>query len=197
MSSSASAEPASTEPDRPRRDHHLLVLGLAALLAALLIVVGVLALLGQGSASSPPKNALDGLVLTPFPAPLPELNGRASTVAPWRANHLTALVFFADWCAICHQELPALARALGHGRLGVAQVVGVDGDLSAATARAFVRSNHVRFPSFQDVGDDVSTVLAPTYPTTVVVDHAGRVVGVRLGVVTGPQLRAMLARLER
>jgi len=67
----------------------------------------------------------------------------------------TVLLFFGNWCASCHQELPPLAAAVehqrqAHGSLARVQVVGIDDLDSAGSAHSFIRSSGVTFPVAYD-----------------------------------------------
>jgi peroxiredoxin len=65
------------------------------------------------------------------------------------------LLFFGNWCADCHQELPGLAAAVhaqqaGHGTLSHVRVIGVDSEDSRSSARSFIKSSGVTFPVAYD-----------------------------------------------
>jgi peroxiredoxin len=65
------------------------------------------------------------------------------------------LLFFGNWCAACHQELPPLAAAVhaqqtGHGSLSRIRVIGVDSEDSQSSARSFIKTAGVTFPVAYD-----------------------------------------------
>jgi peroxiredoxin len=65
------------------------------------------------------------------------------------------LLFFGNWCADCHQELPPLAAAVhaqraAHGALSRIRVIGVDSEDSRSSARSFIKSAGVTFPVAYD-----------------------------------------------
>ena len=65
------------------------------------------------------------------------------------------LLFFGNWCASCHAELPPLAAAvhrqqMAGGPLSQIKVVGVDSGDSTAAAKSFIRSSGVTFPVAYD-----------------------------------------------
>jgi thiol-disulfide isomerase/thioredoxin len=103
-------------------------------------------------------------------------------------GHPAVLLFFGNWCAQCHGELPALAAAVRRqrqegGPLAKVAVQGVDSYDSAATARRFTRSSGVDFPVGLD--PDVQVTSGLYYfngdPDAVFIDGAGRITAIRYG----------------
>jgi thiol-disulfide isomerase/thioredoxin len=65
------------------------------------------------------------------------------------------LLFFGNWCTVCHTELPPLAAAVraqssGGGPLARVHVIGVDSEDSPANARGFIHDSGVTFPVAYD-----------------------------------------------
>ncbi len=65
------------------------------------------------------------------------------------------LLFFGNWCASCHQELPPLAAAVRQqdqagGALSKIRVIGVDSEDTTSDAKAFIKSSGVTFPVAND-----------------------------------------------
>jgi thiol-disulfide isomerase/thioredoxin len=166
-----------------------------ALLSVLLILTGVISLLNERSAGTgPPRSSLVGTKVSAFSI-LPGVNGGAVR-APWLSHHPAVLLFFADWCAPCHAELPTLSRFLGKGRIGTTVVVGIDGDHSPSVALSFVTSSGARFPVAQDANQAVATTLVVAFPAAVFVTSNGSVAAVHYGVISVAQLQAGAARLR-
>jgi hypothetical protein len=203
MSSSVTTEAAgANDPggaaQRPR--HVPVLLAVGAILSVLLIAAGVLALLGQGSSptSAPPTPAIVGhqLRAETFPR-LPLVDAPGTMAAPWGHHHGAVLLFFADWCTVCHGEVRRLAHELGPD-IGTVHVVGFDGDHSAGAAAAFVASNHIRFPVAHDGELEVADALVPAaFPATVFVSAKGKVKAVHYGAISNMQLSAGLSLIGR
>ena len=111
---------------------------------------------------------------------LPLVDAPGTLAAPWGHHHGAVLLFFADWCTVCHGEVHRLARELGPD-VGTVHVVGFDGDSSSSVAAAFVASNHIRFPVAHDGELEVADALVPAaFPATVFVSATGKVKAVAL-----------------
>lgn len=108
---------------------------------------------------------------------LPDLSGEPRTLAD-HAGEVVLLNFWASWCPPCREELPSLQRlhdSLGGEGLRVI-AVSVDAGSSEAVSR-FVERNGVTLPVLHDRGGGVARrYRVRAYPTSVVVDRAGRVV---------------------
>jgi len=203
MSSSATTdEQGGRDRSKVARHRHVgAVLVGAGVLSVLLIAIGVLALLGQVARppKTPPVNSLVGtrLPAATFPR-LRLVDAPGTLVVPWAHHHGTVLLFFADWCTVCHDELHQLGHDLGNGRIGTVRVVGIEGDNSASTAASFVAANHVRFPVAHDPTSVVATALSPAgFPSTVLVGPTGKIVAVHYGAITLTQLRAWTSAIDR
>jgi len=82
---------------------------------------------------------------------LPTVNGNGMVGQQVGDGLPTVILFFANWCSVCHSELPALAKVVRTqdrpgSSLARIQVVGVDPLDSAGSARAFAKDSGVTFP---------------------------------------------------
>lgn len=115
----------------------------------------------------------------------PDLDGTEISLADHRGRVVVVNVWGA-WCGPCSDEQPALNEAAAQTS-DVADYVGLNiRDSSAATARAFVRSFEVPYPSFYDPDSkrllafsEVMRVRSP--PTTFVLDTEGRIAAAIFG----------------
>lgn len=97
----------------------------------------------------------------PFTTPLPDLEGRASTLANFSGRRVL-VNFWATWCAPCLEEIPELARLAAElERAGAkAQVVGIAVDETAAVRR-FIADTPIPYPVLAD--PDAGLALAQAF----------------------------------
>lgn len=113
------------------------------------------------------------------------VHGRVEVINVW-----------ASWCAPCRQEIPRLEAADRRAAPGVL-FLGVDVKDSAAHARAFLAGRHVGYPQVSDpTGRFARALHLFGVPSTVVVDHAGRIRWRHDGELGAAEVRAMLARVR-
>jgi thiol-disulfide isomerase/thioredoxin len=77
-------------------------------------------------------------------------------------GHPAVLLFFGNWCTVCHSELPLLAAAVRRqdsagGQLAQVRVIGVDSEDTMSDARAFIASSGVTFPVAYDPNVNVTS----------------------------------------
>jgi len=147
--------------------------------AALVIALGLLAALHFRGHADPPFVA---------GAPEPGMRflgpeGGEVSLASYRP-HVVVMNFWATWCAPCLAELPSLDRlhrALGRDGL---VVLAVSVDDASVDAAAFVASRGLTLPVLRDPGgrEAAARLQVDGYPTTFVVDGAGRLQARYLGV---------------
>jgi peroxiredoxin len=142
--------PAPPPARRPRRIFLVVGLVIAAALA-----VGLFTSLGT------PKSKSGGLPQAGAQVPsftAPRLNGAGTVQVPddgGSGGTPAVLLFFGNWCHICHTELPELAQAVRRqdqagGALAKVRVIGVDSEDSKSVGAAFVHSSGVGFPVARD-----------------------------------------------
>ncbi len=88
---------------------------------------------------------------------------------------------WASWCAPCRGEVPIFATASATYGRHVA-FIGVNTNDSKDSARAFLASHPVSYPSYQSSSGGLAQVAAiQGLPTTIIINRAGRVVDVHTG----------------
>jgi thiol-disulfide isomerase/thioredoxin len=135
--------------DRKPRKIFLLV----GVVIATALGIGLFTSLGTASGSGPPQ---PGRAVPSFSAP--RLNGPGTVNVPGDGGgngHPAVLLFFGNWCAVCHTEIPSLAEAVRRqraagGGLARVQIIGVDSEDTTADGTAFVHASGVTFPVAYD-----------------------------------------------
>jgi len=169
-----------------------------ATLAVLLAVALTVTLLTQGKG-----NASDGIIeyqAGQRPA-APDFTATSLTGSPIKLSSYrgktVVLNFWGSWCPPCRTEAPTLeALAEQYGKQGVA-FLGDDVHDAPANALAFMRSQHISYPSINDPGFLVvqkfsQVVPVNDTPTTVVIDKTGHVAGLVLGAISYGQMTTLL-----
>jgi peroxiredoxin len=142
------APPAPPPPRKPRK-----VFLLVGLVLSVALGIGLFTSLGTPAKSGIPQV---GDQVPSFSAP--RLNGSGTVQVPATAGAAgtpAVLLFFGDWCAICHTELPPLATAVRRqeaagGALATVHVLGVDSEDTRQDGLAFVTASRVAFPVARD-----------------------------------------------
>lgn len=124
------------------------------ILAAAVLGVGLFTSIGTKKGNSGPPHA--GGQVPSFSAQ--RVNGAGSIDVPadgGSGGTPVVLMFFGNWCTICHTELPPIASAVRQqdaagGALSNVRVIGVDSEDALPTARAFVHRSGVGFPVAYD-----------------------------------------------
>jgi peroxiredoxin len=112
------------------------------------------------------------------------------------------ILFMANWCSICQQEIPKLAATITdlhahRGALRQLEVIGVDSGDPPGAAETFLHASHVTFP----VGDDASSrVISSLYgfdgdPYAVFVRGDGTILAIHAGSLSPAQLISYGRRL--
>jgi thiol-disulfide isomerase/thioredoxin len=120
-------------------------------LAAIVIGVGLFTNLGTKSTKNGPPRT--GGLVPSFSAE--RLNGTGSVGVPVSGGKPAVLMFFGNWCTICHTELPPIAAQVQQqnaagGSLSKVSVIGVDSEDALGTAKSFIRRSGVTFPVAYD-----------------------------------------------
>jgi cytochrome c biogenesis protein CcmG/thiol:disulfide interchange protein DsbE len=172
-------------------------------LAAAVIVVLLVALLGYGVAQNEPDTSIDSAVgAGKRPAApkldLPRLDGRGRLSLAAFKGQVVVINYWASWCPPCRGESPLLER--WHRRIAAQNgtVLGVDVLDVESDARAFARRYGLTYPSVRDGdGSTRKSFGVGGQPETIVVDRRGRIAETVRGPVTDAQLRRILPPLLR
>jgi len=179
----------------------------AAVLAGVLLAVALVAGWAGGGNSGVTKvdgNASAVVYATGHRPLAPEftattLTGSSLSFSSYRGK-VVVLNFWGSWCVPCREEASILSAAAVRYQPSGVSFLGVDVRDTAASAQAFARSFHVRYPSVSDPSsvitqDFTAAVPIAGTPTTLVIDRTGHVAGAVFGAVTYPELTAILAKV--
>ncbi len=187
------ADPA---PRKPRKI--FLVVGIVA---AVVLGVGLFTSVGTGRGSGSSGGGSGGQpqpgdMVPSFSAPNIGPVGPRQVAVPGHGDGNgtpTVLLFFGNWCASCHEELPPLAAAVHRqdeagGALSKIRVIGVDSEDTVPSAKSFIKSSGVTFPVAYDPN---VTITEGTFdfhgdPYTVFVKGNGTIDQVVAGAVLTP-----------
>jgi peroxiredoxin len=142
--------PAPPPARRPRKIFLVVGLVIAAALA-----VGLFTSVGTSKSKSGGLPQA-GAQVPSFSAP--RLNGAGTVQVPGNGGGggtPAVLLFFGNWCQICHTELPELAHVVrlqnqAGGALAKVHVIGVDSEDTKSVGEAFVHASGVGFPVAHD-----------------------------------------------
>lgn len=164
-------------------------LKLAAQLAALACVAGLLALLVWRLTHQQHSPAL-GSAAPGFS--LGRLDGDGTLSLSSLRGRAVVLNFWASWCVPCKAEAKALESAWTQYRGRGATFVGIDFHDVTGDARRFVAAHKLTFPIVQDGSGDVTTGRygITQVPETYVLDRQGRIVAHLAGPITGAPFAA-------
>jgi thiol-disulfide isomerase/thioredoxin/outer membrane lipoprotein-sorting protein len=107
---------------------------------------------------------------------LVDANGRSYHLADLRGK-VVVIDFWASWCGPCRASMPYLQQISAQYADRGAIVLGLDGGEDAQTVADFAKTNNYTFPLL--VGGEPSVTsqyYVDAYPTTLVVDRAGKIV---------------------
>ncbi len=159
--------------------------GRVARWAAVLLVVGLIALLGWGvvQAATGPRDSgmAPDFTLTGF-------DGRTVTLSQLRGQ-VVIVNFWASWCPPCREEAAYLERTWRKYEGTGVVFIGVDWVDTQKEALAYIKEFDITYLN----GPDIGTRIAQAYriqgvPETFFVDKMGRLRGVKIGPLSAPEL---------
>jgi peroxiredoxin len=126
------------------------------------------------------------------PFELPSLHGGVQRLGNFQGRYTLISFFFAD-CEPCNAEVPTLnAYASAHSDMNFVAVTFDD----AATAREFVNSRSLSWNVLYDGQSLTDTIGVGIYPTLMLIDPSGHVVGAAVGMTMSDDPAKRLADLE-
>jgi peroxiredoxin len=124
------------------------------------------------------------------------VTGAHLSLSSYRGDTIV-LNFWGSWCSPCRAEAPALATLARQLQPKHVQFVGVDIQDEPDSAKAFMQSFNVGYPSLSDPDDQIaldfhSTVPPAAIPTTLVIDRDGRIAARIFGPATYKELKSVV-----
>jgi thiol-disulfide isomerase/thioredoxin len=155
-------------------------------------IAGALYSLSRPVTAPPAADAAQRLLATS----LPDLQGAPQSLSQWQGKVLV-VNFWATWCPPCRDEIPGFLRLHGKYRDRDVEFVGIGID-SADNMRRYAGETGIDYPLL--VGTPATMELAAAFgnrsqglPMTVVLDRAGELREVRLGLLHERELERILS----
>ncbi|NKY99059.1 TlpA family protein disulfide reductase [Nocardiopsis alborubida] len=129
--------------------------------------------------------------------PAPEVSGETLDGEPVSLEDylgdVLVLNIWASWCAPCRTEIPVLKEVYAEHQESGLEFLGINIKDDRTAARAFVRNLGISYPSIYDQPGVVpqafrDTVPPRAIPSTIVIDHEGRIAARVIGETTYNQL---------
>jgi peroxiredoxin len=112
---------------------------------------------------------------------------------------VVVLNFWASWCGPCRVESPDFAKVYADTKARGIEFVGVSVKDDQQTARAFVSTNKIGYPSLFDPNGKIALRFRDfpprALPYTIVLDRAGRVAAVYLSPLLREDIEPVVTRL--
>ena len=105
---------------------------------------------------------------------LPGADGHRHALSEYR-GHPLLVTFWADWCAPCRQELPALQRLHRLLEEEGLQIVAIHAGPPGERSAELVQLNHLSFPLLTDDTLQLGAWQVRRLPTTLLLDAQGRI----------------------
>ena len=128
-----------------------------------------------------------------------DFNGGHRTLSEFRGRYVL-LDFWGSWCGPCRREVPYMKEAYARFRSRGLEVIGMDYEEGASVAqvRTYLQQQGVTwtFATPDSVrGVIIDGFQVSSFPTLVLLDPAGRMMGVPTGMLRGPELARTLDRV--
>jgi len=164
-----------------------------ALLAALVILAGVLMLVKGRSAAAPAGPARVGAPIADFT--LTDLFGTQVRLSDF-AGRPVLINAWATWCPPCMAEMPALHDFYQRHQAEGFVLLAVNGGEEPSLVRSFIQEAGFTFPVLLDSGAArLSELGIRNFPTSILVGRDGTVRKIHTGMLTAGQLEIEIAPL--
>jgi thiol-disulfide isomerase/thioredoxin len=113
------------------------------------------------------------------------------------AGNVVVLDFWASWCKPCVAQSRILSEIAPRHASDKVMFVGINTSDNPERAEAFAKSHDLPYPSVLDDGEVADAYGAQSLPTLVVIDPAGRVADVNVGVLGPSELEEAIQAAAR
>ena len=183
----------STRRDKQQTSGGRSVFLVVGLLAAGMILIGVLMFVRNRSAATPAGPARVGAAIADFT--LTGLTGKQVRLSDY-AGQPVPINAWATWCPPCRAEMPALHDFYrAHQAEGFA-LLAVNAGEAPAQVQSFIQQTGFTFPVLLDPNATLLTELGiRSFPTSILVGRDGKVKRIHIGMLTADQLQTEIAPL--
>lgn len=126
------------------------------------------------------------------------LDGKPLDLSSFKGK-ITVVNFWASWCGPCRAEAPTMQKVFDQTKASGVQFVGVDIKDGKDSALAFLRNLKVTYPSVYDQAGQIALAFRDVppnaIPSTLVIDHEGKVAARTIGPVSYSPLRDVVTKL--
>jgi peroxiredoxin len=124
------------------------------------------------------------------------VTGARLSLSSYRGDTVV-LNFWGSWCAPCRAEAPALASLASQVQSKHVRFLGIDIRDEPDSAKSFMQTFNVSYPSLSDPNDQIalafrSTVPPAAIPTTLVIDRNGRIAARIFGAASYEELKSVV-----
>jgi thiol-disulfide isomerase/thioredoxin len=128
------------------------------------------------------------------------ITGQHLSLSSYRGDTVV-INFWGSWCAPCRSEAPALGQLARKLATDHVRFVGIDIRDQPDSARAFMQTFNVGYPSLNDPDDEIalafhSTVPPAAIPTTLIIDSKGRIAARIFGSSSYAALQALISKVN-
>lgn len=113
------------------------------------------------------------------------------------AGNVVVLDFWASWCKPCAAQSRILSELAPKHAADKVMFVGINTSDNPDRAEAFAKSHDLPYPSVFDGGEVANAYGAESLPTLVVIDPAGRIADVNVGVLSLSELEDAIKAAAR
>jgi len=172
----------------------------AAVVAALAVIAGVLAFSGALGSQAPSASVIvvgrNPLIGQPAPDfTLQTIDGQTVSLASLRGRPVI-VNFWASWCGPCRQEFPLLVTAYQKYSSDGLQILGVIHDDGPQTATSFAQSYGATWPLLPDPNETAWTAFKNSLvPVSYYIDRDGIVRAVSYGPPPSNDIDAVIAKI--